>query len=56
MTSAVDWLMSKFEFRAKFKFPHSYDHLVSTSGQCDASIKKNSFVRFLRTLIPSNRP
>ena len=27
------------EFRPKFKIPHSYDHLVSTSGQCDASIK-----------------
>ena len=26
------------EFRAKFKIPHSYDHLVSTSGQCDVSI------------------
>ena len=29
------------EFRAKFKIPHSYDHLVSTSGQCDASIKED---------------
>ena len=40
MTSAVDWLMSKVrdEFRAKFKIPHSYDHLVSNSGQCAASI------------------
>ena len=26
------------EFRAKFKIPHSYDHLVSTSGQCDVSM------------------
>ena len=25
------------EFRAKFKIPLSYDHLVSTSGQFDAS-------------------
>ena len=30
------------EFRAKFKIAHSYDHLVSTSGQCDASINKIS--------------
>ena len=29
------------EFRAKFKIPHSYDHLVSTSGQCEASNSKN---------------
>ena len=42
MTSAIDKLISilkvRDEFRAKFKIPHSYDHLVSTSGQCDASI------------------
>ena len=30
------------EFRAKFKIPYSYDHLVSTSGQCDASINEKS--------------
>ena len=40
MTSAVDWLMSKFgtNFPRNFKIPHSYEHLLSTSGQCDASI------------------
>ena len=26
--------------RAKFKIPYSYGHLVSISGQCDASIRK----------------
>ena len=39
MPSAVDWhIKVRDKFRAKFKIPHSYDHLVATSGQCDASI------------------
>ena len=35
MTSDVNWLI-----------PHSYDHLVSTSGQCDASKISDWFIFF----------
>ena len=32
------------KFCEKFKIPHSYDHLVSTSGQCDAIKSQKLFL------------
>jgi len=42
LASAVAWLLTKFggHLRAEFTIPYSCVHLVSISGQCDASLRK----------------